>query len=291
LYKDRVSTLAGPDDRFAEARIVAKHSDVVVLCLGLDASIEGEEGDAFAGPDAGGDRSFIELPGRQNALLETVLAAADGKPVIVVSISGGAMALGLADEKAAAVIQAFYPGAEGGHALARLLFGLVSPSGKLPVTFYRATAGLPPFTSYDMAGRTYRYFSGHALYPFGFGLSYAAFELSGLTANTKQCSVEVANTGTQAARETVQVYTRLAGQKERWSLCGTGEVFLKAKERATLTIILGKSAFARYDADGNLKPVPGTHTLYAGFTQPDEQSVERRKSAPLQTAVTVGEAT
>lgn len=287
LYKDRLEGLAEADDRFAEARTLAKTSDAVILCLGLDASIEGEESDAFAGWDSGGDRENMELPGRQEALLQTVLEAADGKPVIVVSISGGALALGLAAEKAAAVIQAFYPGALGGLALANILFGSVSPSGKLPLTFYRATADLPVFTDYSMKNRTYRYFSGEPLYPFGFGLGYSQFELSDLKAENGACTVTVKNSGGRKAREVVQVYAALTGQKERFSLCGLAEVELDEGTSAAINIKLGKTAFARYDQNGDLRPVSGEHRLYAGFTQPDERSIKLYGQKPLETTVQI----
>jgi beta-glucosidase len=293
LYKDRISPLAEPDDRFAEARIAVKNSDAVVLCLGLDAGIEGEEGDAYAGPDAGGDRNHIELPGRQQALADTVFEAAGNKPVIVISISGGALVVNI-PRKPAALIQAFYPGAAGGLALARILFGKVSPSGKLPVTFYRSTACLPDFTDYCMTNRTYRYFKDEPLYPFGFGLGYSRFQLldlnfDGTGASSYSCSVTIINTGAMKARETAQIYTTLIGQKERWCLCGIAEAELDAGAQARLTIKLGKSAFARYDDDGNICTVLGAHTLYAGFTQPDAYSAKLYGQKPLSMTVRISE--
>jgi beta-glucosidase len=285
LYKDKVSNLSEADDRLSEARIAVKNSDAVVLCLGLDATIEGEESDAYAGPDASGDKTGIELIGRQSALLETVIEAAGNKPVIVVLVSGSALAVVEADNKAAAVVQLFYPGSLGGQALAEVLFGEVSPSGKLPVTFYRKTEDLPAFTDYNMKNRTYRYFEGEALYPFGFGLGYSKFEISNLSADSKSCTVRVKNSGGRKAREVVQVYTSLERQKERYSLCGFGEVFLEAGAQTDLTIQLGKTAFSRYDKNGDLKTIQGSHVLYAGFTQPDPKSISLYGQEPLKTVI------
>jgi beta-glucosidase len=287
LYKDKVSGLSEADDRLSEARIVAKNSDAVVLCLGLDATIEGEESDAYAATDASGDKTSIELIGRQAALLKTVLEAAGNKPVIVVLVSGSALAVVEADDKAAAVVQLFYPGALGGLALAKVLFGRTSPSGKLPVTFYRKTEDLPDFTDYNMKNRSYRYFKGDVLYPFGFGLGYSKFEISNLNADLKSCTVQVKNTGTMKAREVVQIYTSLESQKEIFSLCGIGEVFLAPGEQTDLTIKLGKTAFSRYDQNGDLRLIPGSHVLYAGFTQPDSKSIALYGQEPLKAAIKI----
>ena len=136
--------------------------------MGLDASIEGEQGDA--GNDyASGDKINLNLPGEQEQILKTMLDS--GKPVILLLLSGSALAVNYADEHAAAIMQCWYPGAEGGRAIARVLFGDISPQGHLPVTFYRSTEELPDFTDYSMKGRTYRYMKQEALYPFGYGLS------------------------------------------------------------------------------------------------------------------------
>ncbi|MFG6336272.1 MAG: glycoside hydrolase family 3 C-terminal domain-containing protein, partial [Lachnospiraceae bacterium] len=169
LFKDRVENLALANDRIAEAVTVAKHSDVVVLCLGLNETLEGEQGDT-GNSYAAGDKPDLGLPQCQIDLMEAVLAT--GKPVIVCLMTGSAMDLNLAQEKAAAVLQLWYPGAGGGKAVADILFGECSPSGKLPVTFYRSLAGLPDFEDYSMKGRTYRYMEEEALYPFGYGLTY-----------------------------------------------------------------------------------------------------------------------
>ena len=164
-------------DRIAEAVGAAERAEISILCLGLNPQIEGEAGDAFNSEFAG-DKADLELPGLQKLLLEKI--AAVGKPVILVSVSGSALAL--PEELADGVIQCFYPGAEGGTALGNVLSGKVNPSGRLPVTFYRSADDLPPFEDYAMQGRTYRFFEGEVLHPFGFGLSYTSFACSGLSA-------------------------------------------------------------------------------------------------------------
>ncbi|GHU61594.1 glycosyl hydrolase [Clostridia bacterium] len=286
LYKKSMSGLSLPDDRFAEARIVAKHSDAVVVCLGLDADIEGEEGDT-GNEFSSGDKNTLDLPGRQQALLEAVVSAAKGKPVIVVLISGSALSVNWADEHTAAVLQAFYPGALGGRAIAEVLFGEVSPSGKLPVTFYRDSNELPDFTNYEMKGRTYRYFEGHVLYPFGYGLTYESFALRNLEATKEKVKVTVQNQGKRKAHETVQVYVHLNEQKEKLSLCAFAGVDLEAGESRELVLPLSINSFARYDENGDLKTIKGEHQLFVGFTQPDLRSVELYGQKPLEIVLSV----
>ena len=164
LFKDRVENLGLRQDRISEAVAVARNSDVVVLCLGLDETLEGEEGDT-GNSYASGDKVDLLLPEVQRELLEAVVAT--GKPVILVNMTGSAMDLRYAQEHCAAIVQAWYPGARGGRVVADILTGKISPSGKLPVTFYRDTEELPDFEDYSMKGRTYRYFTGEVLYPFG----------------------------------------------------------------------------------------------------------------------------
>lgn len=286
LIKEKKSVLAQPDDRIAEARTVAKQADAVVICLGLDANIEGEEGDA-SNQFAGGDKPNLDLPGRQQYLLEQVVDAAGGKPVILVLISGSALAVPWADQHVNGIFQAFYPGALGGQALAEAIFGQFSPSAKLPVTFYKSTDELPDFTDYAMDNRTYRYFRGEPLYPFGFGLGYSRFALENATADKQQVSVTVRNCGDVPAREVVQVYVTSPGQKELRSLCGVANVHLGAGEQMQAVIRLDARAFSRYDENGDLYPIKGTHTLHVGFTQPDARSVKLYGQQPLAVQVEV----
>ena len=159
---------------YAEAVNVAKQADTVVLVLGLSSRLEGEEMNVREPGFLGGDRIDINLPARQQGLLEAV--AATGKPIVVVLLSGSALAVNWANEHVAAIVQAWYPGEEGGTAIADVLFGDYNPAGRLPVTFYKSVDQLPPFENYDMNGRTYRFFKGEPLYPFGYGLSYTQFK-------------------------------------------------------------------------------------------------------------------
>ncbi len=179
IYNDKIESWA--EKPLHEAVLAAKRADVVIMVMGLNPSMEGEEGDSYNG-QISGDKRDIELPRSQKILFEEIIKTR--KPVIFVNVSGSCLSLVEQDEKCSAVIQCFYPGADGGHALADILFGKVSPSGRLPVTFYRSTEDLPPFEDYNMENRTYRFFKGKPLYPFGYGLSYTEFEEEWLDENT-----------------------------------------------------------------------------------------------------------
>ena len=173
---------------FREAIICASKADLVIMCMGLNPGMEGEEGDAYNG-DVAGDKKDIELPESQRKLFKEVIAL--GKPTVFVNISGSCVSLCEQDEKCDAVLQCFYPGAEGGVALANVLFGKASPSGRLPVTFYRTTDDLPPFRDYSMENRTYKFFKGSPLYPFGHGLTYGQISENWINEN----EVEITNNG------------------------------------------------------------------------------------------------
>lgn len=183
LYKDGMSGLAKKDDRMAEARIVTKNSDIVFLCVGLDATIEGEEGDT-GNMFASGDKVSLNFPDSQMRLIENVIttAKANNTKVVAVVNTGSAMDLSYLEENADAIVHCWYSGGQGGRALADVIFGKVNPSGKLPVTFYKE-GQLPEFTDYSMKNRTYRYFKGEPLYPFGYGLSYTNFKYGKLEAS------------------------------------------------------------------------------------------------------------
>lgn len=286
LYQDRNSMLAMADDRIAEARTVARRADAVIVCLGLTADLEGEESHQ-SNQFSGGDKTSLDLPGRQQYLLEQVVEAAGDKPVILVLISGSALAVGWADAHVNGIFQVFYPGACGGQAVAEAIFGHFSPSGKLPVTFYRGTDDLPDFRDYSMENRTYRYFRGEALYPFGYGLGYSRFALGDATATRKYVSATVRNTGDMPAHEVIQVYVRSPGQKEIRSLAGMKRVFLTPGESAKIRIPLNPNAFSRYDVKGDPAEIPGRHTLHVGFSQPDERSVELYGQEPVELEITI----
>lgn len=269
LSKDRLEAMSSePDDRISEALTVAERSDVVVLCLGLDETLEGEEG------DAGGERDSLELPACQRRLMEAVCSV--GKPVVLVLMTGGATDLRYADEHCAAIVQAWYPGARGGQAMAEVLFGEVSPSGKLPVTFYRSTEDLPEYGNYSMESRTYRYFDGEALYPFGFGLSYADIRIVvAAMQGDNAVDVKVRNHSDFEASEVVQVYVqpkdgRFAPRNP--VLCGFERVTLGAGEEKWVTVALSKNAYTVVDDEGQRVGWEGEYSVFCGFSQPDCRS-------------------
>ena len=188
-----------------EALIAAKKSDVVILCMGLNPRMEGEEGDAYNG-DMSSDKNSLELPHSQEILIDEVLKL--GKPTVFLNVTGSCVNLTKADQACNAVVQVFYPGAEGGRAVADILFGKVSPSGRLPVTFYHHTGELPRFTEYAMENRTYKYFQGTPLYPFGHGLSYTEFAYSDLRFDGNQVSGTVTNTGAMESGHVIPVFVK-----------------------------------------------------------------------------------
>ena len=286
LYKEKTSNLAQPDNRISEAVIAAKNADAVVLVLGLDADIEGEEGDT-GNEFASGDKIDLLLPGRQQHLMEKVKEAAGNKPVILVLITGSAMAVTWADENVNGILQAFYPGALGGRAIAEIIAGKVNPSGKLPVTFYRSNADLPEFWNYSMEGRTYRYFQGETLYPFGFGLSYTKFDISDLKATKKEVTVKVKNVGKKAGHEVVQVYVESPEQKERHRLVGFASVEVKPGKSKKVTIKLAEDTFQRRDWKGDLYTLEGSHILHVGFGQPDDRSAKLVGVKPLSAKIEI----
>lgn len=270
LWKNAQSDFAKQDmtDRLAEAEAVCEYSDVVVLVLGLDETLEGEEGDA-----GNGDRDSLQLPAPQRLLMERVLNT--GKPVILLNMTGSATDLRLADEKAAAVLQCWYPGARGGKDIAEILFGEVAPSGKLPVTFYQSEEQLPDFYDYAMVNRTYRYFNGEPLYPFGYGLTYGSCEATAIRVNGTDVTVTVKNTGSCATEDVLQLYIKDNDSPfavKNHSLCGFARVQLAAGEEKMITLKLKDRAFTSVDEEGN-RAVFGKHfTLFAGFSQPDKRS-------------------
>ena len=206
-----------------EAILAARRSDVIILCMGLTPYMEGEEGDAY-NSEAGGDKPDLELPQVQKELLEAIVGT--GKPVVFINISGSCLNLTRADETCGAVVQCFYPGGEGGHALADVLFGDVSPSGRLPITFYRNVDDLPPFDDYSMENRTYRYYKGDPLYRFGHGLSYSRFVERWIDDST----VVVENVGAYDSAYSILRYEDATKRK----LTGFKKIFLRKGENFTV---------------------------------------------------------
>lgn len=295
LYRENVEALAEGDDRISEAVSMAQRSDVVFLCLGLDARLEGEEGDAN-NSYAGADKKDLEFPDSQKHLMEAVCAV--GKPVIFLISTGSAMNLSYAREKGNAILQTWYPGQMGGIAAANLLFGKTVPSGKLPVTFYAPTQKLPDFENYSMENRTYRFMEGEALYPFGYGLSYGSFSYRDLWVETGdwdkkekvKVKVKVKNTSSWDCWETVEIYVKLMGSPlavPNYSLVQFQKVYLKAGEERALTLEVKTQYFQVVGQSGERKWDNTKTVIYAGTSQPDERSIFLTGQRPL--ALTVQE--
>ncbi|MDE5866980.1 MAG: glycoside hydrolase family 3 C-terminal domain-containing protein, partial [Lachnospiraceae bacterium] len=277
LYKDSISNLSIGKDRDSEVKAVCEASDVVIMCLGLDAGLEGEEGDE-SNQYASGDKPNLNLPGRQQDILE--VAYASGKPIVLVLLSGSALAVNWADEHIPAIVQGWYPGAQGGRAIAKVLFGDKNPEGRMPVTFYRSTEELPEFTDYSMKGRTYRYMENEALYPFGYGLSYTEFEYKDVSVSSDIIGEDgiilkavVANTGSREGTETVQAYVKADREgTPNAQLKGICKVTLKPGESREVSIKLPISAFALYDEQAVNRVAEGKYHIFIGGTQPDARS-------------------
>lgn len=288
ILKDRISALGEADDRFVEAEIIAEKSDVVILCLGLDATFEGEEGDAGSG-----DKPNLKLPGRQQQLLERLLET--GTPVVLLIGAGSALTFNGAEEKCAAVLDLWYPGSRGGKAIADLLFGECSPSGKLPVTFYKNEEDLPDFEDYSMKGRTYRYVESDVLYPFGYGLTYSNIELSNLKIEEFNkdfeyvaVTVNVKNTGNFNTEEVIQCYIKDLESKYavlNHSLAAFKRVKLNIGESIDLTLRLDKKSFEVVNDEGERSIDSSKFKIYVGTSQPDNRSVELTGKSPLETII------
>jgi len=257
---------------FEEAVEVARGADVAVVCVGLSQEVEGEEGAAERA-----DREDIALPGVQEELLKAVYGT--GTPIVVVLLNGSAVAIEWADQHAQAILEAWYPGEEGGTAIAEVLFGRYNPGGRLPVTFYRSVDQLPPFTEYDMyAGFTYRYSKVDPLYPFGFGLSYTTFAYSDLEITPKvelgqpiRVAVTVTNTGRVAGDEVVQLY--VSDDEASYPvpirhLEGFRRVHLAPEQSERIVFTLEPKQLYVYDDEGNGFVEPGTFTVSVGGGQP-----------------------
>jgi beta-glucosidase len=249
--------------------------------MGISPKLEGEEGDA-AFSEAGGDRASIDLPGVQQELIEKIQAT--GKPVILVLFNGSAVAVNWAQDNVPAILSAWYPGEEGGTALADVLFGDCSPAGRLPVTFVKSLEQLPPFEDYSMEGRTYRYMREEPLYPFGFGLSYTSFEYSDLSVSQEpvsddrllKISVEVRNTGDRPGDEVVQAYVshpKASMRAPLRSLVGFQRVTLAPGESKRVSFTLTLRQLAVIDDHGNAVVEPGSIQIAVGGSQGDERSL------------------
>jgi beta-glucosidase len=249
--------------------------DIVIFAGGISPNYEGEEMDVDAPGFRGGDRTSIELPAVQRELLKALHDA--GKKVVLVNFSGSAMGLVPETETCDAIVEAWYPGEEGGAVLADVLYGQVVPSGKLPVTFYKNVDQLPDFEDYNMKGRTYRYFEGEPLYPFGYGLSYTTFAYGEAKIDGNKIVISINNNGSFAGTEVVQLYVRKADDAEGpiKSLRGFQRVTIPAGQSAEVVFPLTEETFLSWNEEKqNMVPAKGKWELLYGGNSHDVKKID-----------------
>jgi beta-glucosidase len=279
-------------DMKAEALKIARESDVIILCMGLSPFLEGEEMKVKVEGFAGGDRVEIKIPQVQTDLMKEIMKL--NKPTVLVLLNGSAVAVNWEAENIPAILEAWYPGQAGGTAIADVLFGDYNPSGRLPVTFYKSVDQLPPFSDYDMKGRTYRYFSGEPLYEFGYGLSYTTFAYSGFdvpveiaAGSLTTLTVDVTNTGTRDGEEVVQLYVSypdIAGSPLR-SLQGYERIFLKAGETRKVTFNVNSKHLAIYHPVHKMAVPQGRVVFSAGGRQPGPDAIRKGLSVSAESMI------
>lgn len=271
MFWKRVSS-----DAAADLKAGTRNADVIIAVVGLTSDLEGEEMPLKVDGFSGGDKTSLDLPADQRALLAQ--AKALGKPLVVVLMNGSPIDLHWAKDNAAAIIEAWYPGQSGGTAVAHVLSGQANPGGRLPLTFYRSLTDLPAFDDYAMAGRTYRYFTGTPVYPFGYGLSYTTFSYSDLTtapidgslSKGLHVSVTIRNTGARAGDEVAQLYLTPPPFEgaPRLALRGVQRLHLAAGGRATVSFDLSPRDLSFVDRDGHRKVMVGQYQISVGSGQP-----------------------
>ncbi|MCR5627374.1 MAG: glycoside hydrolase family 3 C-terminal domain-containing protein [Lachnospiraceae bacterium] len=276
IIEEQEDPLSRPGKYLSEAEEIASISDVTVLCLGLNADLEGEEGDT-GNAFASGDKPDLLLTASQRKLCDRILSL--GKKVIIVINSGSALDLSKYEGKANAMIQAWYSGEAGGEALANVLFGKVSPSGKLPLTFYYNDQPLPDFTDYHMMGRTYKFVQDTPWFPFGYGLSYCDTEYNNCSYEIKDGAVvvnaEIKNHSKLDATEIAEVYIRYEGdafEKPHHHLEGFKSVDIPAGSSKNISIEVPFKRFSSFLKDGSKVLLDGEYTIFIGGSQPDEKS-------------------
>ena len=267
----------------AEAKAVMSRSDLVILCIGLNETLEGEEGDQ-GNQYASGDKNNLSFPKPQLKLIEAVKES--GKPFITVVMTGSAMDLTPFSEEASAILQAWYPGARGGLSIGDIIFGKVNPSGKLPVTIYRSVDDLPDFEDYSMKNRTYKYLEHEPLYPFGYGLTYGKVKIGNVSVSDSSASarengfditVSVKNDGSVKTGEVIQIYAKALEDKNEvrnYRLVGFKRIELAAGEASDVTIGITADALKVVTDEGERVTPSGKLAIYAGFGQPDERTAE-----------------
>ncbi|MGX8705112.1 MAG: glycoside hydrolase family 3 C-terminal domain-containing protein [bacterium] len=275
LFKDRIEPLSQPHDGIAEALAVAEHSDAVVLVVGLDETLEGEEGDT-GNAAASGDKIDLLLPEGQRVLMDAVLKV--GKPTVIVLMAGSSIDLGDAADNAKAVLLTWYPGARGGKTVADILLGKLSPSGKLPLTFYKneQLGRMPEFTDYAMKGRTYRFIEETPLYPFGYGLTYGDCRVTAAKRVGSAIEATIENAGGMDTGEVVQVYVQNEGSANaprNPRLCAFQRVNVPAGQSVTVTLDIPAERLKVVTHDGALID-EGTPAFFVGLGQPDPRTAE-----------------
>lgn len=298
LYENKTENLAREQDRLSEARIVARESDVVILCLGLDETLEGEEGDT-GNSYASGDKVDLRLPKSQRMLMEAV--AMEKKPTVLCLMAGSDIDLSFAEKHFDAIVDLWYPGAYGGAAAADILFGKCSPSGKLPITFYESLEVLPSFEDYSMRGRTYRYLEQKAQYPFGYGLTYTKMKIRNVWLENAEKDMkevtdgenaeaavivcaEVENCGGMDSQEVLQIYIRDTESEHETPhphLAGFERIFVEKGVKKLVKIPVNRSAFTVVDESGRRFTDSGKYEIFAGFSQADLRSVELTGERPV----------
>ncbi len=283
-----------PDHRAIEA---AKNADIVIAVLGITSELEGEEMPVSEAGFKGGDRTSIDLPKPEQDLLQAIVAT--GKPVVLVLANGSALAVNWANQHVNAILESWYPGEEGGAAVAETLAGKNNPAGRLPVTFYTGVDQLPPFEDYAMRGRTYRYFEGKPLYPFGYGLSYTTFSYSAMklenelikAGDSLTAQVTVTNTGKRAGDEIVQLYLdfpKVSGAP-RHALRGLRRVHLKPNESKKLQFELKQRDLSMVTEEGNIIIAEGKYSISIGGGQPDTGASLAKTSFEVQGTLSLPE--
>lgn len=268
-----------PPDLKGEALSLAKTADVIIFIGGISPNLEGEEMNINVEGFRGGDRTSLDIPVNQTGLLKELYKT--GKPVILVLTGGSALSFIWAKENLPAILDVWYPGEEGGNALADVLFGDYNPAGRLPVTFYKSVKDLPAFEDYSMKGRTYKYFTGEPLFPFGYGLSYTTFSYSAprlskgtaLPSDTVMISLKLKNTGNHDGDEVVQVYAKRpqnSNMQPLKSLVAFKRVSLKKGEEQLMSIPLAVKDLRQWDySKEDYSVAPGVYELMVGASSAD----------------------
>ena len=261
----------------------AKDHEATIVVLGISQLLEGEEGESLASPSLG-DRLDLNLPANQLEYLRKLKEGHDN-PVIVVMTGGSPITMPEVEELADAILWVWYPGQEGGSAVADLIFGNAVPSGKLPLTFPESVDQLPPYEEYSMKERTYRYISSKPLYPFGYGLSYTEFAFNDLHLDREEIaadesltvSVKVKNNGDLDADEVVQLYVSVPdpdGIQPRWSLKNFTRVTLDKGSSTEVSFKLNSQALEQFNQEGKAEVIPGEYRVYVGNGSPGKRSEE-----------------